>query len=254
MSDVETMVARFQQLAVRGELEGIWPDIPIEVYNHPLFPGVRSSHLKVVRDKSFSHLTDEQSKTREEKEHFRFGTAFHERMENIPLETIAKKYSLLPSEAETIKQMRASVFSMKKFREMFEGSQTEVTFIAKCPRTGFYIRCRADLWNKEQKIFADYKTTRDASPSGFQRSCRKYAYKFSAAYYMYIASRLGVQINEFRMFAVEKEGLLLAAPYSYYNYSVEDVLGDIVRSLERYALGASGGHAGYEEEVTELRY
>ena len=59
-------------------------------------------------------------------------------------------------------------------------------------------KCRPDWWNGE--VVIDLKTTRDASPSGFAKSCATFRYHVQQMHYM-----RGTKCKRFVFIAVEKE-------------------------------------------------
>jgi hypothetical protein len=95
--------------------------------------------------------------------------------------------------------------------------QPEVSAYWLDPITGALCKCRPD-WVHDcgdaGVILLDVKTTADASPEGFARSCATYRYHVQAAYYSdgYQVSS-GRQVLGFVFAAVEQDAPYLAAAY-----------------------------------------
>ena len=81
----------------------------------------------------------------------------------------------------------------------------EASFFATDPQTGVKIKCRPDGYLPDAGIVFDLKTTTDASPDGFPRELRKYAYDVQAAFYLRALRAAGYKADTFIFIAVEKE-------------------------------------------------
>jgi hypothetical protein len=81
----------------------------------------------------------------------------------------------------------------------------EASFFGTDPETGVEIKCRPDGYLPEAGVVFDLKTTTDASPDGFPRELRKYAYDVQAAFYLRALRAAGYKADTFIFAAVEKE-------------------------------------------------
>jgi exodeoxyribonuclease VIII len=81
----------------------------------------------------------------------------------------------------------------------------EASFFGIDPVTGIEIKCRPDGYLPEAGLVFDVKTTTDASPDGFPRELRKYAYDVQAAFYLRALRSAGYKADAFIFIAVEKE-------------------------------------------------
>lgn len=240
-------IEQFQTAAAAGTLEGVFSDIPDELYNDPEFPGLRSGWLKILMDKNFDALTRARAE-KSEKGAFRFGRAFHSYLEGVPLNTVFTKYKLNRDELEALKQMRISALSREAVFTLNQNAMKEHTFIAKHPDTGVLLRCRCDLWSPSLNVIGDYKTCVDASPLGFKKAYRRFGYRVSAAFYLYVVKLVtGRWPEKFVMIAVEKEGFYHALEHEVYTEDLleTDIFQRIEEAIVRYKIGLDGGHRGY---------
>jgi len=93
----------------------------------------------------------------------------------------------------------------------------EASFFGIDPETGVEIKCRPDGYLPEAGLVFDLKTTTDASPDGFPRELRKYAYDVQAAFYLRALRAAGFKAETFIFAAVEKE-----APYAVGLHALTD--------------------------------
>ena len=187
----------------KGELDKAYFDeIPIEVYHHPMCPGVSSSTLKNVLARKPAP---------KESEAFLFGNAFHclvlepgefEKRYSIGLHDPNKifvdfaDYSLLLKMQDVLK-------SHEQAMELMAGGVSERTFFVRDQQTGVLKKCRTDRMKITDIL--DLKTCANAAKSEFQYSAKKYGYGFSAAYYIEIVSEvLGIWLENFTWIAVDK--------------------------------------------------
>jgi hypothetical protein len=250
---MQKILNHFINLDKLDKIEGIYDDVPEEVYNDPRFPGIRSSFLKSVAKKSYHHATE--NIDNEDKQHFIDGRIFHEMMEGFSDKEIAAKNSLTHSELRKFKDMQSSAKAHPRFYEIYQGSRKEITMFARCRYTGLLLRCRCDLWNPETNLIADYKTTKDASLEGFSRNAKRFGYRLSACFYSMITSwATGRHVEEFRILAVEKESPYFCQMFSYMRDSFELDTELVVQGLNQIKQATTGGHKGYSTNVIELRY
>lgn len=77
-------------------------------------------------------------------------------------------------------------------------------------QTGLECKCRPDWHSQDRRILVDVKTTEDASPRGFARSCANYRYHVQANWYQ----RPFSEAEQFLFIAVEKAPPYLVAVYA----------------------------------------
>ncbi len=81
---------------------------------------------------------------------------------------------------------------------------------SKVEHTGFFevegtaCKVRPDLYNSENGMVLDLKTTLDASEKGFAKSVRQFGYAFQAAFYMTALRQMGERPKQFVFLVVEK--------------------------------------------------
>lgn len=113
---------------------------------------------------------------------------------------------------------------------------------------GIKCSCRPD-WLRNDGIVVDLKTTKDASPEGFQKSAYNFRYYVQAWWYINGLRKCGIDATEFVFIAVES-----TAPYTVAVYSADSMfyrLGEIeaTQDFEKYKECLdSGVWYGYEKE------
>lgn len=100
---------------------------------------------------------------------------------------------------------------------LLDGIKTEVSYFAEW--SGIEVKARLDGIGKDYII--DLKTTQDASPAAFAKSCAQFRYHVQAAWYQRITG-----INRFIFIAVEKE-----APYGVCCYELDQQAIDLGNSI-----------------------
>ena len=195
------LLQHLRGLEAEGKLEGIFEDIPIQVYHAG--PGVSSTTLK----KCFLNQQDNV-------EAFRFGNAFHTFVNEPHLfkelyevgatrQVDNGKIFLTYAEFDQIQVMQKKLFEHPVAKELLTGAQFELTFYVRDSETGLLKKCRAD--SIKAGIIGDLKTTRCANEYSFMADCRKYLYRLSAAYYSEIITEVvGSTHDDFRLIPVEK--------------------------------------------------
>lgn len=202
-----------KSMAARGELHGMFSDIPIEVYHHPEAPGISSTTVKRVIEKSANHLDGT-------KDVFRFGNAFHAfaHEPEVFQETYKIGHNISTDEIRQLKAMTTNLMAHPEVAPLYIDCAFELTFFAIDPGTGVLMKCRADGYQKSTGIVWDLKSTRDACEYSFTHDAKKYLYRVSAAYYLNIISLVrGWPHRDFRLIACEK-----SEPYGVAMYSVDE--------------------------------
>ena len=113
---------------------------------------------------------------------FLFGRAFHARI--LEPEVYFKDYHNQLSGQDQVKiaKMRKSILSHPSASKLLLGGVNEQVHLWDEPITGAKCKIKCDKVN--QNLIIDLKSTRDASPYGFARSCRNYRYDVQSAFYL----------------------------------------------------------------------
>lgn len=188
-------------------------------------PAISSSDVKAVHTKSLAHW---RGKVRKESSAFALGSAVHalvlEPEKNLvlrgPEDRRGNKWKeaqlaadldgviLLPEAEFDLAARIANAAKAHPVVEQYLGDPTfvaEASFFGVDPATGTEIKCRPDGYLPDYGIVFDLKTTTDASPDGFPRELRKYAYDVQAAFYLRALVAAGYKAETFIFVAVEKE-------------------------------------------------
>lgn len=219
----QSILKTLQDLHARKELEGSFDDIPIEVYHNSQCPGISSTQIKTVLNKSVLHLQH----VKEDTDGLMFGRLFHSFISEPHLIQNAKSNDLILA-----KKMYDNMMSHPIIRSLMRGAKHEITFFSYDKETGLLKKCRADGFN--DGIVFDFKTTRDASLGSFLNDCKRYNYRISAAYYLEVISEvLGYRIEDFRLIASEKEEPNQSAIYRVHTRSIEEANQEIRIALNK---------------------
>lgn len=92
----------------------------------------------------------------------------------------------------------------------------EQTFVASDKETGLDIKCRPDILRADRIV--DLKTTQDASPAAFEKSCAKFGYHIQAAFYRQVIESIRGKSLPFYFVCVESTW-----PYRVAVYRLNDV-------------------------------
>ncbi len=110
----------------------------------------------------------------------------------------AGKNVILKKEYEDIKKMKDVIKQHDFALGCFNNSYSELSFFAKHPEYGVWIKARPDSISKDFTTFNDYKTCRDSSPYGSKKAIVDYNYDVSASWYINIIEILtGVKNQNF---------------------------------------------------------
>ena len=104
---------------------------------------------------------------------------------------------------DTAHRMADAVSVHRVADQLFSDGKPEVSAYATDPFTNVPMRGRMD-WLREDGWIIDLKSTRDACPDEFAKSCANFGYHVQAAWYMELARANGVDVQGFRFVAVEK--------------------------------------------------
>lgn len=175
---------------------------------------------------------------------------------------IKKEYIALQNEKGLIDLKRAEFESISKMAEavsrhpeagpMFSSGNAETSFYWIDKDTGVKCKCRPDYWIPGIAI-PDYKTTEDARPEKFAKSCGEYTYHIQAAFYSDGVQALTDEILDMPFVAHEKN-----SPYELRVYWIDPShvsigRSDYKRALEIYARCIENDDwPGYPTQVTTI--
>jgi hypothetical protein len=262
------------------DILGWHPAMPNEAYHSS--PGLSKSSLDLVH-KSIAHLKHRQA-VRKETPAMLLGTAVHSAIlepwtwpddyakgpeadrrttawANAVAEASATGKILLPPDCyDKVEAMRESVLSLDSpyitSIQAREG-HAEGSLFEEEPVTGALIKIRPDFIIPELKTVLDVKTTKDARPSEFARSCGNFRYDVQAALYTDVAAgHWGGDSNEwtFVFLTVENQSPFNAAIYTLDPGDIDDARVEYLADINKYMQWAEGyePNEGYAEEETCL--
>lgn len=125
----------------------------------------------------------------------------------------AGKIELGADDAAKIEAMREAVMAHPIASKLFVGGMPEATCLWQDSRHGLLCKSRMDYWRADINVIADLKSTDDASPFGFARSCASYRYPVQSAHYVDGIVRSGLDRPAFLFVAVEKSAPHAVAVY-----------------------------------------
>ncbi|WP_169629268.1 PD-(D/E)XK nuclease-like domain-containing protein [Ferrimonas kyonanensis] len=110
----------------------------------------------------------------------------------------------------------------------------EVSFIARCPKTGLMLKCRFD-WLDKRRFATDVKTAADASDRKVFFQMRDLRYDLQQVHYSYVASLCGVPLALFAFCYVEFEAADICEVYDLHPLSVKKAEAEYHAMLPQFA-------------------
>lgn len=170
-------------------------------------------------------------------------------------ETAATGKKIIPRDHYTrALDMKQKIFTNPIIRELYSTGVAEKIFTFKDRWHNVPCKIMVD-WLYEGDLMVDLKTTDDASPDGFARSCRKYGYTIQSPFYKDgFETATGKKCRGFIFVAVEKE-----PPHHFAMYQLDATSEEYGRQmyidhLETYKkCKASGVWPGYSDKIEPLR-
>lgn len=140
------------------------------------------------------------------------GTGMKARKEEW-LEHNAGKEFITVDEYDGIQRMRDSVMKHPLVPSLLANGEAERKIIWTEPNTGAKCKIKPDWIDRNNDLLVDVKTTADASPTGFGKSCWNYRYHVQAPFYLDGAEHAGLNASHFVFIAVETTAPYLCAVY-----------------------------------------
>jgi len=132
--------------------------------------------------------------------------------------------------------------------------QCEVSFFWWDFPAGVFCRGRADAAVFEHNLLGDLKSCQDAGQD-FKFACRDWLYHWQAAFYRRGLRKLGIPIENFVFFAIEKKKPWLYAPWEMPEAAIEDAEHKILDELVRYKECLDANFwPGYPQHLREVDY
>jgi len=130
---------------------------------------------------------------------------------------------------------------------------------SKVEHTGFFeiegtpCKVRPDLYNSENGMVLDLKSTLDASEKGFAKSVRQFSYTFQAAFYMTALRQMGERPKQFVFLVVEKSAPFATACYTLENADIEKEIPRVLEAMKIYGeCLRTDVWPGYSDDVKTL--
>jgi len=109
----------------------------------------------------------------------------------------ASKYCLDAEEDELTQRMVLAILNEPEVMGYLKGAIPEATVLANFPGTEIPCKVRPDYFHVERGVSINFKTTSDASESGFIYSARDYGYDWQSSFYCAILSaEFGKPVDE----------------------------------------------------------
>lgn len=257
--------------------DGLFPNVPIEVYHGDLGSLSFSWAKKLLPPSCPAKFHAERTGDRGFVKHFNDGHAAHTRVLGEGPEIVVidaadwrtaaaraardkalaeGKTPLLPDEDEMTRAMAATVHNHPEAAALLAEGQAEQSLYWTDPSTWTRLRTRPD-WITEQhgrRVFVDYKTTKSAAPSIFRASAGDFGYHQQAAFNVAGAREVLDEDVRVVFIAQEKEPPYLV---SVHEWSPEDI--EIGAALNRLAIDiyaactAEDYWPGYGDHIHQMR-
>jgi exodeoxyribonuclease VIII len=117
-------------------------------------------------------------------------------------EHLVDKHFIAPDVWDAAFRVQKSTRAHPKANWLFQDGYPEISLIAKCPKTGRWLKVRFD-WLRFDAIAVDLKTTATTNPTKFSYQFKDLHYGIQAAFYTYVANLLDVPVKHFVFVATE---------------------------------------------------
>lgn len=135
-------------------------------------------------------------------------------------------------ELDELYVMRKNTLAHTGAGYLIDGSEAECTIIWTDEKTGIKCKARLDLPNLEKRTFSDYKTARDVSTDGFEKSVWNYQYYGQMGMYdIAFEQAFGFRADHVNLIAVEN-----VAPFAVRAFALDGAIVDAGRKHVRRLL------------------
>ena len=164
------------------------------------------------------------------------------------LAEIFGKFIITEDDMEVINGITENVAYHDDAMHLLKAGKSEVSYFWPDPETNIWMRARTD----SESPFAtlDIKSTDDASPKGFVKSCAKFSYDMQAYIYSEARSQVLGEHKQFVFLAVEKKAPYTIGLYAASNEMLASGLLQYREALRRVAEYRTNpnGHTGYQSD------
>lgn len=151
-----------------------------------------------------------------------------------------------------VQQMQSAIAAHKTAKRLFSNGTPEQSVFWIDDGTDVLCKCRPD-WQCGNGVIVDLKTTQDASPEGFAKSCAKYNYHIQAAFYLDGLNAVAIYAQHFVFVAVEKTPPFAVGVYVLDSAALQAGRNQYQALLELYRdCEKSGQWPAYSDSVVEL--
>jgi hypothetical protein len=161
----------------------------------------------------------------------------------------SKKLILSASDYEAVAGMSKSVLTHETASKLLAAGDPEVTVLTDIE--GIPAKARLDWYRNG--IVLDLKTTTDASPEQFSRSCANFAYALQNSFYIDCCNSIGLECHTFLFICVESNSPHQVAIYELDDRSIEWGRDHYKASLNKYReCMALNDWPGYEASIQTI--
>jgi hypothetical protein len=171
--------------------------------------------------------------------------------------SVANNVTVLPpADYRAALSMRDAVFAHPKAARLLSGKgEAELSALWQDETTGVMCKARLDRYSPiiAGGAIVDIKTTRNASPTAFERAIYEHGYHRQAAFYLQAAKATGLNAEHFVIVAVEKEPPFAVALYRVSEAAITAGEEQLKPLLALYGqCVASDTWPGYSENIEDI--
>ena len=134
------------------------------------------------------------------------------------------KTPLLVKQHAAVTRMVDAAMARPEVAELFPAEGVaELSAYAMDPDTWVMLRARLDygIFDDQHVTVVDYKTSKDASPAGFEKAAANYGYHVQEAHYRRVLAELGYAVDRFVFVVQEKTAPYLTSLHEFDSAAVE---------------------------------
>ena len=149
-----------------------------------------------------------------------------------------------PGDFDKARAMAAELKHNREFKQLMSvGGQPEQQLQFTDEKTGIIGTCRLDFLPKTGPVYWDYKTTKSAAPSDFERDAAKYGYHFQAAWYLEAIQQNGLcDAPHFLFVAQEKDPPFTVQIHALDVFALDQGRAEMREALKRIADNDRSGY------------